>query len=172
MSAGSKLTYSAASLQIPYLLNITLSFSTCLPAFPPDPVPTFTLLRKLDHAFASLLLGHDIDNGYALPGFQGKRSGMTRTDMVRCKSLVEGIRVLIVEVMSKEGLADTTDSIDAHANDKTATDTDMDDTYEDNESTWDDERSHDMDVARVFEKTIVQLGESLGSSTEYDVSCG
>jgi len=97
---------------------------------------------------------------------------MTRTDMVRCKSLVEGIRVLIVEVMSKEGLADTTDSIDAHANDKTATDTDMDDTYEDNESTWDDERSHDMDVARVFEKTIVQLGESLGSSTGYDVSCG
>lgn len=172
ISAGPKLTYFAASLQIPYLLNIALSFSTYLPAFPPDPVPTFALLLKLDHAFASLLLGQDVDSGYALPGFQGKRGGMTRTDMVRCKSLVEGMRVLIVEVMSKEGLVDNTDPVDTDTNEQTGTDTDMDAAYGDNESAWDDERSHDMDVARVFEKTIVQLGESLGSSTGYDVDAG
>jgi hypothetical protein len=170
--AGLKLTISAANLQIPYLLNIALSFSTHLPAFPPDPVPTFALLRKLDHVFASLLLGRDIDSGYALPGFQGKGGGMTRTDMVRCKSLVEGVRVLIVEVMSKEGFVDNEDPVDFDTNEQTGTDADMDAAYGDNESAWDDERSHDMDVARVFEKTIVQLGESLGSSTGYNVGGG
>ena len=163
------MTYCAASLQIPYLLNIALSFSTYLTAFPPDPVPTFALLRKLDHAFASLLLGQDIDSGYALPGFQGKKGGMTRTDMVRCKSLVEGMRVLIVEVMSKEVLADNPDPVDTDTNEQTGTDTDMNTAYGDYENSWDDERCHDMDVARVFEKAIVQLGESLGSSTGYDV---
>jgi hypothetical protein len=166
------LTYFAASLQIPYLLNIALSFSTYLTAFPPDPVPTFALLRKLDHAFASLLLGQDIDSGYTLPGFQDERGGMTRTDMVRCKSLVEGMRVLVVEVMSKEDLADSTDPVDTDTNEQTGTDTDIDAAYGDNESAWDNERSHDMDVAQVFEKTIVQLGKSLGISTGYDVGGG
>lgn len=153
-----------ASLQIPYLLNIALSFSSYLPAFPPVPAPTFALLRKLDHVFASLLAGHDIDSGYLLPGFQGKRGGMTRTDMVRCKSLVEGIRVLIVEVMSKEGLVDNPDPAGSDINEQTDTDTDMEASNGDNASAWDDESSHDMDVARVFEKTIIQLGESLGDT--------
>jgi hypothetical protein len=166
------LTHVAATLQIPYLLNIALSFNTYLTAFPPDPGPTFALLRKLDHAFAGLLLGHDIDSGHALPGFQGKRGGMTRTDMVRCKSLVEGMRVLIVEVMSKEGLTDLSDPVDTDTNEQTGTDTDIDTAYGDTESGWDDEQDYHMDVARVFEKTIIQLGESLGSSTGYDVSGG
>ncbi len=167
-----ELTGFAASLQIPYLLNIVLSFSTYLTAFPPDPVPTFALIGKLDHAFASLLLGQDIDSGHSLPGFRGKRGGMTRTDMVRCKSLVEAMRVLIVEVMSKEALADIPGSTDTDGNEQTGTDTDMDTAYGDSESAWDDELNHDMDVALVFEKTIVQLGESLESSTGYDVGGG
>jgi hypothetical protein len=169
---SSRLTHVAATLQIPYLLNIALSLNTYLTAFPPDPVPTFALLRKLDHAFASLLLGHDIDSGHALPGFQGKRGGMTRTDMVRCKSLVEGMRVLIVEVMSKEGLTDLSDPVDTDTNEQIGTDTDIGTAYGDTESGWDDEQDYHMDVARVFEKTIIQLGESLGSSTGYDVGGG
>jgi hypothetical protein len=160
----SMLTRFIASLQILYLLNIALSLSTYLPAFPTDPVPTFALLRKLDHAFASLLLGQDIDSGYSLPGFQGKRGGMSRTDMVRCKNLVEGMRVLIVEIMSKEGLVDNTDSVDNDKSEATGTDTDMGDPYGDGDSAWEDDRNHDMDVARVFEKTIVQLGECLGNT--------
>lgn len=156
--------YIIASLQIPYLLNITLSFSTYLAAFPADPEPTFALLRKLDHVFASLLLGQDIEGGYPLPGFQGKRGGMTRTDMVRCKSLVEGMRVLIVEVMSKDGLVHNPDIVNTDANEQTGPDTDMSASYDDSESAEGDERSHDMDMAQVFEMTIMQLGESLGGS--------
>jgi hypothetical protein len=71
-----------ASLQIPYLLNIAGSVNTYLPAFPPSPKATFGLLRKMDHAFSSLLKGEDNDTGEILPGFEGgMRGGMSKTDV-------------------------------------------------------------------------------------------
>lgn len=91
-----------ASLQIPYLLNIALAITSYLPSFPPAPKATFGLLRKLDHAFSSLLRGEDSASGEPLPGFDGESRGMSRTDMVRCRSLIETTRVVIVEVMSNE----------------------------------------------------------------------
>jgi hypothetical protein len=97
---------------------------------------------------------------------------MTRTDMVRCKSLVEGMRVLIVEVISREGLADNADPVDTDTNEQTSTDTDMETANGKNESISDDEEIHDMDIARVFEKTIIQLSESLATSTGYDIDGG
>ncbi|KAI1408319.1 hypothetical protein F5Y13DRAFT_172659 [Hypoxylon sp. FL1857] len=90
------------SLQIPYLLNVALAFNTYLPSFPPSPRPTFALLKKLDHCFASLLIGRDIKSGDPLPGFQGNARGFTRTDMVRCKSLADETRMLVAMVMSDE----------------------------------------------------------------------
>lgn len=94
-----------ASLQIPYLLNVALAFNTYLPAFPPSPVPTFALLKKLDHCFSSLIVGHDAKSGDPLPGFE-KRGyatvGFTRTDMVRCKSIADETRMLVAMVMSDE----------------------------------------------------------------------
>ncbi|KAI1767360.1 hypothetical protein GGR53DRAFT_482267 [Hypoxylon sp. FL1150] len=93
------------SLQIPYLLNVALAFNTYLPAFPPSPVPTFALLKKLDHCFSSLIVGRDVKSGDPLPGFE-KRGyatvGFTRTDMVRCKSIVDDTRMLVAMVMSDE----------------------------------------------------------------------
>jgi hypothetical protein len=90
--------------------------------------------------------------------------------MVRCKSLVEGMRVLIVDIMSRERENDEHGTDTTDRSEQTATDTEAD-SYTDNESTWGGEegREHDMDVARVFEKTIVQLGESLKDNTGYDV---
>ncbi|KAI1474422.1 hypothetical protein F4774DRAFT_400625 [Daldinia eschscholtzii] len=90
------------SLQIPYLLNVALAFNTYLPSFPPSPGPTFALLKKLDHCFASLLIGRDIKSGDPLPGFQGNGRGLTRTDMVRCKSLVDETRMIVAMIMSDE----------------------------------------------------------------------
>lgn len=93
------------SLQIPYLLNVALAFNTYLPAFPPSPRPTFALLKKLDHCFASLIVGRDVKLGDPLPGFE-KRGfasvGFTSTDMVRCKSLADETRMLVAMVMSNE----------------------------------------------------------------------
>ncbi|ETS84105.1 hypothetical protein PFICI_02130 [Pestalotiopsis fici W106-1] len=96
------------SLQVPYLLNVALAITEYLPAFPPSPRPTFALLKKLDHCFASLLYGHDIRTGKALPGFEGDTSkGMTRTDMVRCRSLADETRSLVAIKMSGESEVDT-----------------------------------------------------------------
>ncbi|KAI1455620.1 hypothetical protein F4805DRAFT_267271 [Annulohypoxylon moriforme] len=90
------------SLQIPYLLNVALAFNTYLPSFPPSPRPTFALLKKLDHCFASLLVGRDLKSGDLLPGFQGNGRAFTRTDMVRCKSLTDETRMLVSMIMSDE----------------------------------------------------------------------
>lgn len=141
------------SLQIPYLLNIALALTSYLTAFPPSPRATFGLLRKLDHAFASLLKGEDNVTGEILPGFlSGKRAGMSKTDMIRCKSLVEQTRVIVVDVMGKEPILER--DVDESGAD---TDAEM-------ESMWDpEEEKYEMDVARVYENTIVQLGELLES---------
>jgi hypothetical protein len=154
-----------ASLQIPYLLNVALSVTTYLPAFPPAPVASFKLLRKLDHAFSSLLRGEDSLTGEILPGFErGRRAGMSRTDMVRCKGLVEATRVLVVEVMSREVELEKEDA---------ESDMDTDAMSVDRESTWDDDEDpHDMDVARVYEATITQLGVFLENKTDYDDGSG
>jgi hypothetical protein len=153
-----------ASLQIPFLLNIGGEFTKWMVSFPPSPVATFSVLRKLDHCYASLLAGQDVDSEETLPGFEnGLRAGMTTTDMVRCKSIVEETRVVVVDVMSRErGEADedenweggeTTDAGAASA-DEAAT----------GPFAWDvdDDDGFHMDVARVYENTIVQLGERLG----------
>ena len=154
-----------ASLQVPYLLNVALSVTSYLPSFPPAPVATFKLLRKLDHSFASLLKGEDNLTGEILPGFEkGKMAGMSGTDMVRCKSLVETTRVLVVEVMSNWAVINIDDE-------ESGTDTDA--MSADRDSTWDtDEDVHDMDVARVYEATITQLGGVLDNKAGYDAGSG
>jgi hypothetical protein len=140
-----------ASLQIPYLLSIAGSVNTYLPAFPPSPKSTFGLLRKLDHAFSSLLKGEDSDTGELLPGFErGMRAGMSKTDMVRCKGLVEATRVLIVDVMNKE--PESIEDMDEN---------DGDTNLEEDSGMDIEERKVEMDVARVYEQAIVQLGERL-----------
>lgn len=137
---------------MPYLLNISGSVNQYLPSFPPAPKATFTLLGKLDHAFASLLAGEDSSTGEVLPGFSHGRKALSRTDMVRCKALVETTRVLIVGIMSNADLeADGEESV-------VESDVEMDGM--DHYGTEDD--GDDMDIARVYEKTIVQLGEQLG----------
>ncbi len=148
-----------ASLQIPYLLSIAGSVNTYLPAFPPSPKSTFGLLRKLDHAFSSLLKGEDSDTGELLPGFdRGLRAGMSKTDMVRCKGLVEATRVLIVDVMNKE--PEPIEPMDENDGE-----TDLEE-----DSGMDvEERKVEMDVARVYEQTIVQLGERLEENGGFGV---
>lgn len=131
--------------------------TTYLTAFPPAPKATFGLIKKLDHAFASLLKGEDIVTGEVLPGFElGKQVGMSKTDMVRCKSLVEITRVTVVEAMSKESEMELEDDSLVDSSDQAGESMEL-------ESTWDaDEDKHNMDIARVYEDTLMQLGELLG----------
>lgn len=155
-----KLTATTACLQIPFLLRLASDFTQYVRSFPPAPRATFALLGKLDHCFASILSGQDIDSNETLPGFEnGLRAGMTVTDMVRCRSLVEQTRVLMVEILSGE--------VDEEEDDD-ETDTDYEAGMSNNDRgqmsvPWDidEERLH-MDSARIYENTIVQLGARMG----------
>ncbi|KAJ8062181.1 hypothetical protein OCU04_008736 [Sclerotinia nivalis] len=161
------------NLQIPYLLNVALTMSTYPTKFPPAPAATFAVLRKLDHAFASLLRGEDSITGEVLPGFlSGRRAGMSQTDMVRCRSIVEDTRVMIVDVMSKEVEPEpqSENEVDGNAdgNGEGEGDNEMGNGPHDMILDEDDDSEYDndelaMDIARVYEATIMELGERLES---------
>ncbi|KAH6897497.1 meiotic recombination protein DMC1 [Thelonectria olida] len=153
-------------LQIPFLLRIASDFTQYVRSFLPSPKASFALLRKLDHCFSSLLCGEDFATKETLPGFEnGLRGGMTTTDMVRCRSLVEQSRVLMVEVMSSGDADDEDFMTELDADDEMGTDTEGT-----GASKWDgllddgeEERMH-LDAARVYENTIVHLNERLGDT--------
>ncbi|KAK1717152.1 meiotic recombination protein DMC1 [Colletotrichum lupini] len=149
------------SIQIPFLLNIASDFTQWIDAFTPSPRATFSVLKKLDHCFASLLIGRDIETKDTLPGFEnGMRAGMSTTDMVRCRSSVEQTRLVIVEVLSKESDGDDGTKGDETDANSMNSDTELEDATD---TTWsEDEDSLYMDAARVYEHTIVRLGEKLG----------
>lgn len=83
---------------------------------------------------------------------------MTTTDMVRCRSLVEQTRVLMVEIMSHARGDDYTDA-DNETGDETGTETDS--TEMGRKWHFEDDEMH-LDAARVYENTIVHLGERIG----------
>ncbi len=158
------LTRKTASLQIPYLLNISHEFTTWADSFAPSPIATFTVLRKLDHCFASLLSGQDIDTSEPLPGFEnGMRAGMSRTDMVRCRSVVEQTRLVVVDIMTRGEPDDEAEYQDVTESESAAEQSVRGTGWIDN----DDDEVH-MDVARVYENTIVKLGEALGDGAGWD----
>lgn len=152
-----------ASLQIPFLLNIAQTVQTSLPAFPYSPQSTFKLLNKLDLAFASLLQGSDVQTEERLPGFEGRRGKLSTTDKVRIRGTVERTRVAVVEVAGKDVPVDENTSMV-----QSATDTDEDMFSEDTSITETREggghRRWEMDIARVYERTLVELGASLDTS--------
>lgn len=92
--------------------------------------------------------------------------------MVRCKSIVEQTRIVVVEVMSKQtgheeeqqATTDDGSEIDTELD----TDTELENTAEETgfvDPNWqDDDNDMYMDVARVYERTLVQLGEVLQNS--------
>lgn len=91
--------------------------------------------------------------------------------MVRCKSLVEATRVQIVEVMSGEDADmasraendETGDETADETGNETETDTHMFGTDDDN----DEDDPIGMHVAKVYEKTIMQLGEIFGAESMF-----
>lgn len=158
-------------------------FTQYVRSFPPAPRATFALLGKLDHCFASLLSGEDIESHQTLPGFEnGLHAGMTVTDMVRCRSLVEQTRVLIVDLITRDA-SDGNDDDDEIQHDVAtaggaasppATSLPALLKNETHKSLQVDEEKLHMDAARVYENTIVQLGARMGdllSTTAQSTEC-
>ncbi|KAL4792730.1 hypothetical protein BDV19DRAFT_391854 [Aspergillus venezuelensis] len=152
------------TLQIPYLISLSVLVNTYLPSYPFTPTSTFRLLRKLDSFFASLILGEDAETGKPLSGFESGRSLVSMTEKVRIKSICEAARVGVVEAMEK---GDDYDDEDQNEGD------DMDDDDfnigDDNDIDLGDSGPSrwEMETARVYEKTIQLLGDELGTEVEY-----
>ncbi|KAL8989704.1 MAG: hypothetical protein Q9177_001462 [Variospora cf. flavescens] len=149
---------------ITFLLTIALSVTASLQSFPFTPRPTFQFLRKMDLAFSSLLKGVNVETGEPLPGFQGRRGRLSTTEKVRMRGIVERTRVAVVEVAGKDGSLADVKNVPLSATD---TEEDFDVTEDDDADILEDESSHrrwEMDIARVYEKTIMELGMALDAS--------
>ncbi|KAI9825046.1 MAG: hypothetical protein M1826_007124 [Phylliscum demangeonii] len=151
------------SLQTPYLLSLALLLTTYLPAFPPAPASTFRLLRKLDGAFASLLLQQQQQQPPApLRQEQEVRGrgggGVDATQKVRIKSLVQRTRVLVVQVLEgkRRGQEDRPGADADVVHDVEAEEEHAEEDEDEEEEAW------EMAIGRVYERTLVALGESVG----------
>ena len=157
------------SLQIPYLLNIGLLLHAVITAMPPTPRSLFRLLGKLDKAFAGLLQGRDVETGEGLPGFGGRR-GISGTEKVRVRSLVERTRVGALEAFRRGEFEDEEDMEDELDRGGEDTDEEMLDGElvlegDGGGAEDDEEESWDMQLAKVYDRTIVELGDSLEEPT-------
>ncbi|MBE7181307.1 MAG: hypothetical protein INR71_08875 [Terriglobus roseus] len=161
------------AVQVPYLLSIALLAANFLPALPPSPRATFRLLAKLDAAFASLLLGRNVESGEALagPAARGGRA-VSGTEKVRIKSLVDRTRICVVDVFAG---ADVVDDEPGGGGEMTETEGEDDPDDFNMASETEEEVSRpngvseaqgdwDMHIARVYDRTVVELGDVLGGT--------
>ena len=117
-------------------------------------------------AFCSLLQGANAQSGEILPGFEGGRGKLSTTEKVRIRGLVERTRVAVVEAAGKGGSVTDTESValsNVETEDDSTTDYDEDIIIDGTQLDWNHGR-WEMEVARVYEKAIVELGLSLDSS--------
>lgn len=151
-------------LQVPYLISLALLLTTIVAGMPANPKQLFRVLAKLDHAFASLLQEKDVESGERLPGFENRR-GVSGTEKVRIRSLVERTRRSVIESLKSGEMEEMSEEEDSE--DKMDTD-DGDDLegglilegdgpYAPDQ----EEESWEMQIARVYDRTMVELGDSL-----------
>ncbi|KAL2832276.1 ribosomal small subunit assembly protein [Aspergillus pseudoustus] len=151
------------SLQIPYLISLSVLVNTYLPDYPFTAKPTFRLLRKLDSFFASLILGEDAESGQPLSGFEVRRNIVSMTEKVRVKSIAETARVVVVEAGENGGAGQDVDGFDEDEDDdESEGEMDVDGfRLDETPGKW------EMETARVYEKTIQLLGDELGKAGEF-----
>lgn len=95
-----------------------------------------------------------------LPGFGGGRGKPSTTEKVRLRGLVERTRVTVVEVAGREtSLMEEGNRIQTD-DESTVTDGTVEE-FDEDVSMGEDHERWEMEVARIYEKTIVELGLSL-----------
>ncbi|KAI9734230.1 MAG: hypothetical protein M1834_002332 [Cirrosporium novae-zelandiae] len=149
------------SLQVSYLLSIALLAANYLPSFPFTPHRTFSLLHKIDTVFAALIQGKEPETGKPLPGLAGKKTAVSVTEKVRIKGLVEGTRVVVVACSQNDDVNEDAGDVENETDAEDTMDEMVDEMADESEASW------EMLVARVYEQTIMALGEGLGN-TEND----
>lgn len=121
-------------------------------------------MRKLDLAFTSLLQGVNIETGLALSGFESGRGKLSTTEKVRLRGLVEGSRLAVVGVAGAGG-----DDNDIGRNARSRMESEDELTADDLDPMWQDDIDEgsagwEMEIARVYERTLIELGISLNPS--------
>ncbi|KAL1975375.1 hypothetical protein VTN31DRAFT_3767 [Thermomyces dupontii] len=147
------------SLQIPYLISVAGLVKSFLPSYPLSVKTTLRLLKKLDRVFASLLLGHDVDDGTVLSGFENRRNVVSMTEKVRIKSIAEATRLAVVDLWERGGEEEEKGE-------------QQEEEEEDSEDAADGVDGEEMDgigmwemqAARIYERTIQILGDELGKT--------
>ncbi|KAK0933464.1 hypothetical protein LTR29_014981 [Friedmanniomyces endolithicus] len=147
------------SLQVPYLIHLALVLADVVSGIPLSARSLFGCLGKMDRCFASLIQGRDVESGETLPGFEGRR-GVSGTEKVRIRSLVERTRVGVLEAF-KKGEFDEEPGEQEEGEDE-----DEDEDMEgglvlEGEGFVEEEDSWDMQLARVYDRTIQELGDTL-----------
>ena len=135
------------SLQIPYLMTLALIVLNSMSGFPPAPRTLFRILQKLDAAFAALIDGMHYNTGETLPGVESGQV-VTATEKVRIKSLAQRTRVAVVELMQRGEL------LEAEEQDEESSASDI--------GVEDEGPDINMQVAKVYDQTLVELGDTLG----------
>lgn len=163
-----------ARLQIIHLLTIANDYTQYLSALPPSQAPALAVLRRLDHCFASLLCGKDVDTQEPLPGFEGGLSeGMSVTEMVRLKSIVERAKVAATKKLlldTGEGDGDDEGGSDSGGDSRSesgsgGSDASDEDGSESDASVYDDDEA-EREVAQIYVRTLEKLGERLGGDLD------
>lgn len=149
------------TLQTPYLIRLATLILNFIPAFPAAPRSMFRVISKLDYAFSSLLQGQDLDSGDTLPGFVPGR-GLSSTEKVRIKSLVERTRITVVQAMNTKDFEVT----DGDDEDMEVTEMENDMPYDVDDVGGED----DMEIARIYDKTLLELGDTIGGP-EIGIAC-
>ncbi len=162
------------ALQIPLLLTIALSVPQYFSALPFAPRALFPLLRKLDLAFASLVRETNVETGERLPGFDmgASRNFFTVTQKVRLRGLVEETRLAVTKLAAKErvnggemeeieddedGMVTEAETEDENVLSETESHFGVSDADEDVRGFGD----WDVEISRVYEKTLVDLQTGL-----------
>jgi hypothetical protein len=102
-----------------------------------------------------LLQGRHVETGEPLPGFE-EGQGVSVTQQVRIKGIVDQTRVCVVEVIGNSEIDEDED-----------VDVDVDESDIENDTDMDNEEfdvAHEMGIANVYSKTISELGDALVGS--------
>jgi hypothetical protein len=155
------------SLQTPYLMNVALLAVSYMPAFTWAPKETLSLLRKLDIVFVGVLES-------------GEGKGVTMTEKVRLRALVERTRLVVIEVAGGErfggddvsvneggGEEETDDELDGPVGTASVTEGEGDEMSVDIDTEdglgGDEELERwDLDISNVYAGTIRVLDETMG----------
>lgn len=113
----------------------------------------FRLLAKLDLAFASLILGRDLDSGAPLPMSSSGR-GVSTTEKVRIKGIIQSTRIAVVALMA------TDQRQEPEAETLVESSENLDDDMNLDEAPM--VGQYDMDIAKVYDQTLIELGHTLG----------